>query len=122
MVIDNLKLYRSMNLDTSILGAIDAISSGISDNFIVNPTPNTIHRFKMKTKRLRKKLYKNPHRYYDKTFADMLVYARTNNEAQLKFMEAMRNMILYGDNGSRLTNDATDTTASPHVHLESGAG
>jgi len=78
--IDTLKLYKSLQLDSNMTGSIDCISASNFDKNFINPIFNTNHRFKMKTKRLRKKLYKNPYRYYNKTFADMLVYVRIGNK------------------------------------------
>ena len=64
---------------------------------MINPCPNVRHRFKMKTKRLRKKLRTYPHRYYEKSYADIIVYTMEDIKMQIKFAKTLHKLGLLWD-------------------------
>lgn len=83
------------NIDPTIANAIDTIGSMINQPIVINPSLSTKHRFKMKTKRLKKKLFKYPHRYYNKEFADFLEYNLRGTEFQMKLSKMLRDSFIY---------------------------
>ncbi len=96
-MMDVLELYKRFTANPAITYSLDYIASMDLSKVTVNPSPNFRHRFKMKTKRLRKKLRTYPHRYYEKAYADMIAYTMHDFKMQIKFAKALHKLDMYGN-------------------------
>lgn len=92
-----LELYKQFKVNPSITEALDSIANMDVSTITAKLAPSVRHRFKMKTKRLRKKLFTYPHRYYEKAYADILVYTMNDIKMQVKFANAMHALGIYGN-------------------------